>query len=705
MRALLVALLYAASSFGLASGPQAAFLTPIQSHTESEWDKEPNIDATGNRIFTSVSELMQLWPGTVVVQGHSLAPCTIPIGTVFYHGRGDPNIPTTPEWLAFDFEHSYMFAFGRVPHVLTFATKRELHVLDFDGLSAHMSPDTQSVIMYGEVRKNNTGWIPTEEIGERLCSWGKKNGIDGFIRMEGHFELIECDFNASFDLLSALPVIPQEERTKDGDGRRGPGGRFPAQRPEGWVGSLPTDSRGEVTVTGQWHSRAPGETRVRVRYDKFVSFYDPKVTSLVASRRCKPREKHDLKPISKLDTQMKLAELEDALARPWDAGSGVDWASVVHVVIERYGERLEVLARTLSNDTEGVADEVAFKARQQVLIMLTPHFTTSDTPPADGAGNDNGWLAPVVQRCASTHTRGLPVGLMTVQEKLIKSAVEDVMQEICRRLARMFYLSYDLEDRLRSGIQVADAMRVEVKALMRWLDWAQVWVKCEPGCAAEEICVVSTGGGRGPQGDGGAGDPTEKILSKIPPNDSKLTYVWEEFLFHYISEGGFTYLVMADDSAGRRMPFAFLADLQRKFAGASSSSASTDTPAHGLQGSFGPVIADLMHTYNTAPPADELARAQTELNQVKNIMVQNVEQILSRGERIELLVDKTDVMAGQATAFRRGARSVRRQMWWRNTKIMALCVLVGLVFLWIFVAQFCGAGLNQCGSKKKESSS
>jgi vesicle-associated membrane protein 7 len=86
-----------------------------------------------------------------------------------------------------------------------------------------------------------------------------------------------------------------------------------------------------------------------------------------------------------------------------------------------------------------------------------------------------------------------------------------------------------------------------------------------------------------------------------------------------------------------------------------------------------------MHTYNTAPPTDELARAQTELNQVKDIMVQNVEQILSRGERIELLVDKTDTMASQATAFRRGARSVRRQMWWKNSKILALSVLVGFV--------------------------
>lgn len=110
-----------------------------------------------------------------------------------------------------------------------------------------------------------------------------------------------------------------------------------------------------------------------------------------------------------------------------------------------------------------------------------------------------------------------------------------------------------------------------------------------------------------------------------------------------------------------------------------SPSSLSSLPAYGLQGTFSPQISSLMHTYNTAPPTDELARAQTELNQVKDIMVQNVEQILSRGERIELLVDKTDTMANQATAFRRGARSVRRQMWWKNSKILALSVVVGLV--------------------------
>jgi len=191
---------------------------------------------------------------------------------------------------------------------------------------------------------------------------------------------------------------------------------------------------------------------------------------------------------------------------------------------------------------------------------------------------------------------------------------------------------------------------------------------------------------------------TQTILSKIPSNDSKMTYVWEQYLFHYISEGGFTYLVMADEAAERRMPFAFLAELQQKFLSAPSSSTAADIPAYGLQGTFEPTIAALVLTYNTAPPADELTRAQTELNHVKDIMVQNVEQILSRGERIELLVDKTDAMAGQATAFRRGARSVRRQMWWKNKKVIALYVIVALGFLWIIVAQFCGIGLNHCSS-------
>lgn len=132
------------------------------------------------------------------------------------------------------------------------------------------------------------------------------------------------------------------------------------------------------------------------------------------------------------------------------------------------------------------------------------------------------------------------------------------------------------------------------------------------------------------------------------------------------------------------MPFSFLSTVQRKF---TTAHPSPPASPHALQQAFGPVLSELLTQYNSQqnPAAsssqnpDVLYQAQNELNQVKDIMVHNVEQILSRGERIELLVDKTDTMAGQSLAFRRGAKATRRKMFWKNQKVVALGITVGLV--------------------------
>lgn len=142
---------------------------------------------------------------------------------------------------------------------------------------------------------------------------------------------------------------------------------------------------------------------------------------------------------------------------------------------------------------------------------------------------------------------------------------------------------------------------------------------------------------------------------------------------------------MADDSVGRRMPFAFLSALQQAFTSAYTPAIIFDVPAYGLN-EFSTQIGALMHEYSTNPPVDPLAQTQNELNQVRDIMVHNVEQILSRGERIELLVDKTDSLSGQAWAFKRGARDVRRREFWKNQRILALSIFVGLVRSSFFIS-------------------
>lgn len=141
-----------------------------------------------------------------------------------------------------------------------------------------------------------------------------------------------------------------------------------------------------------------------------------------------------------------------------------------------------------------------------------------------------------------------------------------------------------------------------------------------------------------------------------------------------------------------RVPFSFLLTVQRQFTAEHPTPPDSD---HALQQSFGPVLSKLMSDFNTqqssgsgassSQNADAIQQAQNELSQVKDIMVHNVEQILSRGERIELLVDKTDTMAGQSLAFRRGAKNARRKMFWKNQKIIALSGAVGVVCILSYI--------------------
>lgn len=76
---------------------------------------------------------------------------------------------------------------------------------------------------------------------------------------------------------------------------------------------------------------------------------------------------------------------------------------------------------------------------------------------------------------------------------------------------------------------------------------------------------------------------------------------------------------------------------------------------------------------------DPIKVAQAELANVKDIMVQNIESVLERGERIDLLVNKTNDMSTSARAFRKRSTALRREMWWRDKKVMLAGIGIGLV--------------------------
>ncbi|RCH85313.1 Vesicle-associated membrane protein [Rhizopus stolonifer] len=182
---------------------------------------------------------------------------------------------------------------------------------------------------------------------------------------------------------------------------------------------------------------------------------------------------------------------------------------------------------------------------------------------------------------------------------------------------------------------------------------------------------------------------TQAILEKIPPNNSKLTYVYDRYLFHYICEDGIIYMCMADDSFGRRIPFVFLQDLKDKFLSTFGKNRALDAPPYGLN-EFSGVIRKQMEYFSTNPNADRLKQVHGEIEQVKDVMVHNIERVLERGERIDLLMDKTDNLNRLGSAFKKRSTQLKRTMWWKNTKIVVLIVIVCFVLAYFVAASVCG---------------
>lgn len=54
---------------------------------------------------------------------------------------------------------------------------------------------------------------------------------------------------------------------------------------------------------------------------------------------------------------------------------------------------------------------------------------------------------------------------------------------------------------------------------------------------------------------------------------------------------------------------------------------------------------------------------------------------MERGERIELLVDKTEVLSASAVQFKKKSTELKNAMWWKNVKLYIIIGIVAVVLI------------------------
>ncbi|KDP20321.1 hypothetical protein JCGZ_06407 [Jatropha curcas] len=181
-----------------------------------------------------------------------------------------------------------------------------------------------------------------------------------------------------------------------------------------------------------------------------------------------------------------------------------------------------------------------------------------------------------------------------------------------------------------------------------------------------------------------------QCLQKLPSSNNKFTYNCDGHTFNYLVENGFTYCVVAVDSAGRQIPIAFLErvkeDFKKRYGGGKAATAQ----ANGLKREFGPKLKEHMQYCMDHPEEiSKLAKVKAQVSEVKGVMMENIEKVLDRGEKIELLVDKTENLRSQAQDFRQQGTKIKRKMWIENMKMKLIVFGIVLALILIIVLSVC----------------
>ncbi|ALC42426.1 CG1599 [Drosophila busckii] len=188
---------------------------------------------------------------------------------------------------------------------------------------------------------------------------------------------------------------------------------------------------------------------------------------------------------------------------------------------------------------------------------------------------------------------------------------------------------------------------------------------------------------------GNFGEVTEQIIGRIGVHNHKMTYTHGDFLIHYTCENKLIYMCITDNEFERSRAFLFLADIKQKFIQTYGLQVATAI-AYAMNTEFSKVLSQQMVYFSQSREVDSITRVSGQIDELKDIMIKNIDSLRDRGEKLELLVNKTENLSNNSVAFRKASRNLARQMFWKNIRVYVVVGLVIIFIIYVIVSMACG---------------
>ncbi|XP_041368399.1 vesicle-trafficking protein SEC22b-B-like [Gigantopelta aegis] len=174
-------------------------------------------------------------------------------------------------------------------------------------------------------------------------------------------------------------------------------------------------------------------------------------------------------------------------------------------------------------------------------------------------------------------------------------------------------------------------------------------------------------------------------ISNDPQPPARCSLESGPYIYHYIIERGVMYLVLCDKTFSKRLAYTYLEDLQGEFSAQYGSRVETVSRPYTFI-EFDTYIQKCRRSYMDSRARRNLSNINTELQDVQRIMVQNIDDVLQRGEALSVLDSKASNLSTLSQKYKKDAKYLNLRSSYFKIAIGVILVVFMLLFFryWFF---------------------
>jgi len=188
-----------------------------------------------------------------------------------------------------------------------------------------------------------------------------------------------------------------------------------------------------------------------------------------------------------------------------------------------------------------------------------------------------------------------------------------------------------------------------------------------------------------------------RVLKNVPEDDGELMYEMNSTKHKVciLNKMPITYVILIESDVAVLTAMACLHRMSEKFEDKYSVQDFNSQPGYYVD--FDGTIRDEgVHFTQNAYENEKARQVGNQIDQVKGVLIQNIEAIIDRREKIEIIVDKTEALKATSLQFRQGTVNLKRSIQCKNIKMYLAITGAVLVGIFILVLVICKPNFDNC---------